>query len=213
MREALWQRLKTASQALYDKRDAFEKEFAIQKKENGIKKAAIIEQLQVIIDKPNVKISDWNKRTKEIGEQQELWKAIGPVDRELGKSITKQFWAKVKEFYQLKSDFFNQLDEERQVNLKAKELLCEKVEALKDHENFKDTADKIKRLQAEWKNIGPVPQKQSEPIYARFREACDYFFNRRKEFFAEKDAEFIDNAKAKQELIKAIGQLKEGQVN
>lgn len=212
LREELWQRLKAASQVLYDKRDAYEKEFALEKKENSIKKAAIIDQLQVIIDTPTIKISDWNKRTKEIGEQQDLWKSIGPVDKEIAKNITKQFWTKVKAFYQLKNEFFNQLDEEKKVNLKAKETLCEKVEALKDNENFKDTADKIKRLQADWKNTGPVSQKQSDAIYARFREACDYFFNRRKEFFAEKDEEFADNSKAKRELIASISQLKEDQI-
>ncbi len=153
LREDLWQRLKTASQALYDKRDAFEKEFAVQKKENGLKKAAIIEQLQAIIDTPNAKIADWNQRTKEIAEQQDLWKAIGPVDKEIGRTITKQFWGKIKTFYQLKNEFFNQLDDERKENLKAKEALCEKAEALKDHENFKETADKIKRLQADWKKM------------------------------------------------------------
>lgn len=213
IREELWQRFKNASQAIYDKRDVFEKEFEAQKKVNGELKRAVIDELQTIIDTENKKISDWNNRTKEISVLQDKWKTIGPAEKEVSKEISKVFWAKVKEFYNLKSTFFNELDEIRKVNLKAKETLCEKVEAIKDHENFKDTADKIKRLQAEWKNIGPVPQKYSDSIFLRFRTACDYFFNRRKEFFNEKDAEYVENAKIKNDLIAEIEKLTETQID
>jgi len=36
----------------------------------------------------------------------------------------------------------------------------------------------MKRLQAEWKTIGPVKKTRSEAIWQRFRGACDRFFTR-----------------------------------
>ena len=39
-------------------------------------------------------------------------------------------------------------------------------------------AAEIKRLQAEWKTIGPVKKSRSEAIWQRFRGACDRFFAR-----------------------------------
>ena len=81
-----------------------------------------------------------------------------------------------------------------------------------DKRKQKDTADKIKRLQADWKKVGPVSHKLSDVIYNRFRTACDHFFNRRKEFFNEKDAEYVENGKAKEALIEKISSLKEGDV-
>src|SRR5204862_7893340 len=39
-------------------------------------------------------------------------------------------------------------------------------------------AAEIKRLQAEWRTIGPVKKSRSEAIWQRFRGACDRFFAR-----------------------------------
>ena len=41
-------------------------------------------------------------------------------------------------------------------------------------------AAEIRRLQAEWKTIGPVRRSKSEAIWQRFRAACDTFFERYK---------------------------------
>src|SRR5262245_43212603 len=37
----------------------------------------------------------------------------------------------------------------------------------------------MKRLQAQWKDSGPVPRAQGEALWQRFRGACDRFFDRR----------------------------------
>ena len=39
-------------------------------------------------------------------------------------------------------------------------------------------AARIKQLQLDWKNIGPVKRSKSEAIWQRFRAACDLFFER-----------------------------------
>ena len=36
----------------------------------------------------------------------------------------------------------------------------------------------MKRLQAEWKTVGPVRRNKSEDVWARFRAAADTFFER-----------------------------------
>ena len=41
-------------------------------------------------------------------------------------------------------------------------------------------AAEIRRLQADWKTIGPVRRNKSEAIWHRFRTACDTFFDRYK---------------------------------
>jgi Domain of Unknown Function (DUF349) len=63
-------------------------------------------------------------------------------------------------------------------NLAKKEALCVKAEALADSTDWAAAAADIKRLQAEWKTIGPVKKVRSEAIWQRFRSACDRFFNR-----------------------------------
>jgi hypothetical protein len=37
----------------------------------------------------------------------------------------------------------------------------------------------MKKLQAEWKRVGPLPRAEAEKLWQRFRGACDRFFERR----------------------------------
>ena len=210
--EPLWEKFKAVTEKIYAHRDVLQAAYDKEKEENYEIRLFIIEKLKELISSDLTKISEWNDRTKEVQKLQDAWNAVGAVPRDKSKAIANEFWTVIKGFFRDKGEFFNKLDAERGANLKLKEALCERVEALKSEENFKDTADKIKRLQADWKKIGPVSHKQSDVIYKRFRTACDYFFERRKEFFNEKDAEYVENGKAKGAIIEKISSLKEGDV-
>ncbi len=54
---------------------------------------------------------------------------------------------------------------------------------------------------AEWKAAGRAPKDADESLWQRFRAAQDAFFSRRSEAFAERDAEFAENATRKEELL------------
>jgi hypothetical protein len=70
------------------------------------------------------------------------------------------------------------------VNLKAKELLCEKVEALADAP-ADDALAVVKQLQAEWKTIGPAPKEVADDVWNRFRAACDKIWDKSRAGHAE----------------------------
>jgi hypothetical protein len=63
-------------------------------------------------------------------------------------------------------------------NLESKVALCVRVEALAESTDWEATAAEIKRIQNEWKTIGPVKKSRSEALWQRFRAACDRFFAR-----------------------------------
>jgi hypothetical protein len=63
-------------------------------------------------------------------------------------------------------------------NLAKKEALCVRAEALAESTDWEPAAAEIKRLQAEWKTIGPVKKTRADAIWHRFRGACDRFFAR-----------------------------------
>jgi hypothetical protein len=63
-------------------------------------------------------------------------------------------------------------------------------------------------LQKKWKEIGPVPRKQSELIWKKFRSACDEFFNRKTTYFSGVSGDQDDNYKAKKALIAEIENFK-----
>jgi len=65
-------------------------------------------------------------------------------------------------------------------NLEARETLCARAESLADSTDWKTTAAEIKKLQIDWKAVGPVRPNRSEAVWQRFRAACDRFFERYK---------------------------------
>ena len=56
-----------------------------------------------------------------------------------------------------------------------------RAETLAESSDWEAAAAELKRLQAEWKTIGPVRKNKSEVIWHRFRAACDRFFERYKQ--------------------------------
>jgi hypothetical protein len=65
-------------------------------------------------------------------------------------------------------------------NQAKKEALCAHAEELAGSTEWDKTAADIRRLQAEWKTVGPVRRNKSEALWNRFRTACDTFFERYK---------------------------------
>src|SRR5205085_284874 len=63
------------------------------------------------------------------------------------------------------------------------------------------TAEEVKKLQAEWKTIGPVSRGQEKAIWERFRSACDRFFSRRHADLAERKNVWAANLAKKEALI------------
>jgi hypothetical protein len=67
-------------------------------------------------------------------------------------------------------------------NLAKKEALCVAVEQLADSTDWNASATAIRRIQGEWKQIGPVRQKLSAALFDRFRAPANRFFERQKQF-------------------------------
>jgi phage repressor protein C with HTH and peptisase S24 domain len=94
-------------------------------------------------------------------------------------------------------------------NLARKLALCERAEALSGSTNWIQTADEIKKLQAEWKNHRPVSRGQEKTIWERFRGACDTFFTRRHADLAERKTVWTANLARKEALIARVEALAE----
>jgi hypothetical protein len=129
------------------------------------------------------------------------------VRKDEGDALWKRFRGKCDEFFERRKKHWEERDESRAENLKKYEAMCVRAEELAKSSDWKHTADELKALQAEWKAGGPMPKEQSEAMWARFRAACDGFFERRKEHFAEADAERDANLKKKIALCEQVEAL------
>lgn len=206
-REPIWEAFKKASDSVYDaKRKIYEaleseKESNLKKKEILVEKASVLNE---VLPKTN---KEWSERTKGFDELFEEWKKIGPVPKSNKDAAWTSFNGIRNDYYNARKVYFKELNGERTENLKKKEVLCEKVEALKDSQDWGDTTKKIIALQGEWKTIGPVPDKNNQSIWKRFRGACDAFFEAKNGAFAGKREEEDANLIKKEELIKSLTEL------
>jgi hypothetical protein len=75
---------------------------------------------------------------------------------------------------------------------------------MKTSSDWKHTTEEFIKLQKEWKKVGPVPRRNSEAIWKRFRAACDHFFEAKKGFFANADQRYEENLAKKMELIDKV---------
>jgi hypothetical protein len=207
--DALWERFKAASDAIYARRKEHYEHLKEEMKLNLTAKEALIEKVSLFESYTSNKISEWNGKTKEIIAIQKSWEGIGSVPKEKAKKVNKQFWVPFKAFFNSKRAFFKKIDEERKENLKLKQELVAKADSLKDKNDFKVTAEELKKLQKEWKNIGPVPEKHRNEVFDQFRKACDHFFNRRRADSESVEKEYSENLKVKEALCKELESMAE----
>ncbi|EOZ98979.1 hypothetical protein A33Q_0834 [Indibacter alkaliphilus LW1] len=209
--EALWQRFKSASDAVYERRKEFYDSQKEVFKDNLIKKEALIEKLSSFKDFTTSKIKEWNTKTKEVLAIQKEWEATGPVPREAGKEVNKKFWGHFKQFFHNKNQFFKELDDIRLTNKKKAEELISAAEALMESTDWQETSGKLINLQQEWKKIGPTPEKVRDELYRKFKHACDTFFDNRRDANKQVNKEFEDNLKLKETLCEKIRSESEGE--
>lgn len=202
--EALWQKFKGASDAVYDRRKDFYEGQKEVFKVNQDQKEALIETLKPFAEYKADRIREWNGKTKEILDIQKKWEKIGPVPRESGKDINKSFWASFKQFFHNKNLFFKELDEIRASNQAKAEELITKAEELKDNTDWQNTSNALVKLQQDWKKLGPTPEKSRDSLYKRFKLACDTFFDNRRDANKQSNAEFEENLVSKQVICKQI---------
>ncbi|NOT76412.1 MAG: DUF349 domain-containing protein [Cyclobacteriaceae bacterium] len=221
-KDAVWDRFKKASDAIYARRDAFVTNLNQEWAKNLETKDAIINEITSYAAFQSDRIKEWNQKTAEVIAIQKKWETVGPVPRAKAKENNKRFWTAFKNFFNSKGVFFKKLDESRVKNLELKKELVAQAEALKTNPDWDKTANALKNLQVKWKEIGPVPEKMREKIYQEFKAACDYFFDQRRVKFEEADKEQADNLHKKEAILSEIermvnektgtlGQLKEMQ--
>ncbi|MCA6074770.1 DUF349 domain-containing protein [Fulvivirga sedimenti] len=208
--EPLWHRFKAASDAVYERRKEFVDKLKGELEANLAVKAALADEVEAFEKFDSDRIKAWNEKTKEILAIQKKWENTGGLPRAQAKEVNKKFWSAFKTFFSNKNHFFKKLDAEREANLEKKQAMVQQALALKDSEDFQDTAEKLKELQRQWREIGPVPGKFRESVYKEFKEACDAFFERKRASRDDASKEYVENLEKKKEICKKIQELAKG---
>lgn len=206
-REAIWARFKEASTVVNKKYQAFFEERKAREQENETAKTALCERVEAIeIDSIN-SFNAWNDATKVILQAQEDWRKLGFASKKANNQLFARLRAVCDKFFAQKAEYYKTVKDEMAANLEKKISLCEQAEALKDSTDWKATADKLTDLQHKWKTIGAVPKKRSDEVWKRFQEACDYFFEQKKQDLSQSRKAEQENLRAKRALTASLKEI------
>ena len=202
--EALWTRVKKSLDILFEQKRAINDAQKQVFTENLKVKREIADLMKHYASFTAANISEWNQASKAVLALQEQWNNLkGGLPRDGGKEVSHNFWSDLKTFFKHKSEFFSKIDAERKANLAAKQALIDQVNGIVETGTITpEVTQMVIETQKKWKEIGHVPEKQKDSIYAKFKAACDDYFNLTREKGKNaKDVEFEANLEAKQAIL------------
>lgn len=180
-------------------------------KKNLEAKTALCERAEALENAPNVV-----EAFKELQTLHDEWKELGPVAKEYRESIWERFKAITATINKRHQAFFENLKDEQKKNLELKEKICERAEeiagkSVEDSNEWNSLSKQMEALQEEWKGIGFAAKKDNQKIYARLREACDKFYNAKREYYANFKNVMQENLAKKEALCEKAEALMNSQ--
>lgn len=197
LREDLWNRFKAASTLINKKHQAYFDELHAKEQENLARKQAIIEQLkqinEPIVNGEPFSAKQWEEKSAQVQALQDEWRKIGFAPKKFNQSIYDAYRAECDRFFHTKTEYFKEMRDTFSTNLKRKRSLVEQAKELAANikqqltdsevtrEQWDEMTAKVQQLQSEWKQAGIVARKYSDDLWKQFSEACDEFFNTKRE--------------------------------
>lgn len=205
----LWENYHHHVEAFYDYIRINQELRDLDLKKNLESKITLCEKAEELLLETNV--VDAFRILQDLHEQ---WREIGPVPAEMRVEIWNRFKEATSKINKMHQDHFVDLKNEQKSNLDAKIALCEKAEELcnmeiNSNKDWTSRSNELIELQKVWKTIGFAPKKDNAKIYKRFRDACDAFFNRKRDYYGVFKEEQNNNLQLKIDLCIQAEALKE----
>lgn len=169
----LFARFRKSCDDFFAKKAEFFKKMKEELSENLQKKVALCEKAEALKDS-----TDWKKTADVLVALQKEWKTIGPVAKKHSDAVWKRFIAACDTFFDAKNKQSNNTRKVEHDNLKAKKEVIAAINAILADEDEKEGGKKVRELMKKWQEIGHVPFKDKDKVYAEYKEAVDKSFDK-----------------------------------
>ena len=169
----LFTRFRKSCDDFFAQKAAFFKKMKEELSTNLAKKTALCEKAEALKDS-----TDWKKTTDELVALQKEWKTIGPVVKKHSDAIWKRFIAACDYFFEEKKKQTSNIHTQEHQNLKTKKDIIASINAILNDEAAEEPATKVRELMQQWQEVGHVPYKEKDKIYAEYKEAIDKAFDK-----------------------------------
>ena len=191
---------KAAMAVIKEKRAEQQREVERQREENGLRKEAILERLQAILDNADKEQASHN----DFKALQQEWKAIGEVPATKQTDLWKRYQLLTERFYDILKLSIEFREYDFKKNLEAKTKLCEAAERLADEQDVISAFHQLQKLHEEFREIGPVAKELREEVWTRFKEASTAVNKRHQQHFEELKEKENANLKKKTAICEKV---------
>lgn len=168
----IYERFRAACDNFFTKKSQYFKEVRSNLTENLKKKLELCEQAEALKDS-----TEWKSTSDKFIQLQKTWKEIGTVPKKYSDEIWKRFNTACETFFEAKKKENSSLHTEQKENLEKKQALVERLKAIPTPEEAtEDLRQTLRDIQDEWQEIGHVPFKEKDKVYAAFRAELDRLF-------------------------------------
>lgn len=169
---SLFARFRKSCDEFFEKKAKFYKAKKDEQSLNLEKKIALCEKAESLKES-----TDWKKTTESFVAMQQEWKKIGPVAKKHSESIWKRFVAACDYFFEQKAKLNVNIHQLEYANLKAKKAIISEIRELVESAGD-ESAKKIRELMKKWQEVGHVPFKDKDKVYASYKEVVDLAFEK-----------------------------------
>ncbi|NNC83291.1 MAG: DUF349 domain-containing protein, partial [Flavobacteriales bacterium] len=175
------------------------------KKVNLKKKKELVAQVRALEKENN--IQELDRAVKGLIKK---WDDIGATFQHEWEVVKEEFWGEARKHIAKVNDHYEHQRAQMAENLEKKKALIKQVEDIAEKDRSKrkewnNSTDKVLAIQEAWKKVGF--SKENESVWKEFREACDRFFDAKKEFYKGQSEVYEARKGKKLELIKKAEEL------
>lgn len=161
--------------------------------------------------------TDLNRAFRELQALHKIWKEeLGPVAKEHKDELWERFSAATKVINNKRQEYYNQLEETFEENLKIKNEIIAQIttiseKSINSHKEWQSAIKEIETLREAFFKTGKVPSKQNEKTWSSFKEAVRTFNKNKNTYYKTLKKNQSENYKKKLELIEIAEQNKENE--
>lgn len=167
----LFARFRKSCDEFFAKKAEFFKRMKDELAANLAKKIELCEKAEALKDS-----TEWKKTTDALIALQKEWKTVGPVVKKHSDAVWKRFIAACDTFFEEKKKQNVNVHSVEHENLKQKKDIIAQINSILENKETEDAPNKVRELMKKWQEVGHVPYKEKDKVYAEYKAAIDKAF-------------------------------------
>ena len=204
--QELWKKFRTCADEFFGRRKENFEQAQSKLGENATVKEEFIKEVAAKLEGLGDE-SDWTSLSQSFKKAQKDFNNLPGAGFDKDKELKKELREVCDKFFKARDEHYDKLSDEDKENLENKEEFCLKVELHAESTEWSETAEELKKYQAEFKELPSVNEKYDAIMFKRFNEICNKFFERRREHFEELDEVRQENLQKKIELCERAEEI------